>query len=128
MAAIALSVAVMFTQPFNNILFPFRILLASVFYLVIVIFGFYRIVELGCQLQFLESEMKVNNESLLAYIYGNDGKSGKVPRTKLFMGKQTLDKEKLEKIRFGKQHLIEIVLLAIFYAVILIVLQCYHIS
>ena len=125
MAAIALSIAVMFTQQFTSLSIVIRVFLAIAFYLGIVVFGFYRIVEMGCQIQFLETQLTVNGKTLLEYVSGEDGKSGKVPRMAWFFKRMSLaDAKALEgkKIgfsRFAKQHFLEVVLLAIFYAITL---------
>lgn len=131
-AGVALSVAAMFSQPFNSLLFLVRILLAVGFYLAIVFIGFYRIVELGYQLQFLETELKMNGVSLLEYISGEDGESGNVPRMLFFKKRLSLREAKSLKGKkiglsmFAKQHYIGLAALAILYAIVLIGLEYFH--
>jgi hypothetical protein len=126
MAGIALSVAAMFTQPFISLPIFLRVLLVITFYLGIVFFGFYRILELGCQLQFLETELKVNDASLLEYISGKDGKTGNIPRIGFFRRLSLEEAKHLKGKKIGlsmfvTHHRFELVVLAISYAVILAV-------
>lgn len=73
MAGIALSIAAMLTQTFRDMILDYRVGIAIVFYFGI-LYGFLRMVELGSQLQYLESQIKINNETLLNYV------NHKVPR------------------------------------------------
>jgi hypothetical protein len=105
MAGIALSVAAMFTTAFNELSIILRIFFVIIFYLAIVFFGFYRIVELSCQIQFLETQLTVDGKTLLEYISGEDGKGGKVPRVTWLFKRMSIEEAKALE---GKGRTIEI--------------------
>ena len=69
MAGIAVSAAAMFSAQFDGLIFPIRLILTIFFYLVIMYFGFFRIIEIGNQLMFLETEIKVKNDLTLFLVY-----------------------------------------------------------
>jgi hypothetical protein len=108
LTGVAISIATMLSSSFPfrdvNLLdsIPIGVPIGIIMYTAVV-YGFWRVVELGCQLQFLETQIKMNGKTLLEYI------SGDVPRIK-FHKRLSLEKAKelegknITLKRFAKQH------------------------
>jgi hypothetical protein len=118
-AVIALSVTALFSL--GNVSKILSAIFAVSSYIAVVYFGFYRIVELGCQLQFLETYLKVEDATLLEFVSGKKGDEGNVPRLKWTWKRMGVDEAQALKGKmidfsyFRKHHRLELVLLAILY-------------
>jgi hypothetical protein len=106
-AIIALSITALFS--IRDLSIIWRIIVAIGFFVTVIYLGFYRVVELGCQLQFLETELRVQrgnkDETLLEYISGKNGDAGNVPRLSRTYNRFCLDDArelKGQKIGFSK--------------------------
>jgi hypothetical protein len=127
-AMFALSITALFA--IKEISIIWRVVVALSSFTALVYLGFYRIVEFGCQLQFLETELIVRTENgeqtLLEFINGVDGNGGYVPRIRSF---KRLSLEAARNLKglpfcfsyFAKNYIKELLVLGIIYILVLII-------